>query len=323
VTRAHEYDVAIVGGGPAGLAAAFWLARYRRRVCVLDAGGARNERTWAVHGYPGLPDLPPAELRRRLREQAEAAGAEVVAARVTRIEGRKGAFDVHASAAPALRARRVLLAYGVRDLLPAVPGLEEALGTAIYHCPDCDGPSMMGCRVAVIGWTRRAAKLALFLRTWAGRLELLAHGHPPELDRTTLDILARYHVALRPERIVRLVPAGGRTVSLHLENGDVLGVEGVFFHVGTVPGSDLGERMGCEQTEHGSLRTDDRLETTVRGVYAAGDIAGRPHLAISAAAQGVHAALAIHRSLLPAEWAEREDPHHGPHAAGASRGSRG
>src|SRR5690606_10799273 len=226
VTRAHEYDVAIVGGGPAGLAAAFWLARYRRRVCVLDAGGARNERTWAVHGSPGLPDLPPAELRRRLREQAEAAGAEVVAARVTRIEGRKGAFDVHASAAPALRARRVLLAYGVRDLLPAVPGLEEALGTAIYHCPDCDGPSMMGCRVAVIGWTRRAAKLALFLRTWAGRLELLAHGHPPELDRTTLDILARYHVALRPERIVRLVPAGGRTVSLHLENGDVLGVEG-------------------------------------------------------------------------------------------------
>ncbi|HEX7091740.1 MAG TPA: NAD(P)/FAD-dependent oxidoreductase [Longimicrobiales bacterium] len=316
--------MAIVGGGPAGLAAAFWLARYRRRVCVLDAGEARNQRTWAVHGYPGLPDLPPAELRRRLREQAEAAGAEVVAARVTRIEGRKGEFDVHASTAPALRARRVLLAYGVRDLLPDVPGLEEALGTAIYHCPDCDGPSMMGCRVAVIGWTRRAATLALFLRTWAGRLELLAHGHPPELDRTMLDTLARYHVTLRPERIVRLAPAGGRTVSLHLENGEVLGVEGVFFHVGTVPGSDLAERMGCEQTEHGSLRTDDRLETTVRGVYAAGDIAGLPHLAISAAAQGVRAALAIHRSLLPAEWVERE-PDGGPHeeGRGAPRGSRG
>jgi len=323
VTRTHEYDVAIVGGGPAGLAAAFWLARYRRRVCVLDAGEARNEAAWAVHGYPGLPDLPPAELRRRLREQAEAAGAEVVTARVTRIEGRKGAFDVHASTAPALRARRVLLAYGVRDLVPDVPGLEEALGTSIYHCPDCDGPSMMGCRVAVIGWTRRAATLALFLRTWAGRLELFTHGHPPELDRTLLDMLARYHVAVRTERILRLVPAGGRTVSLHLENGEVLGVEGVFFHVGTVPGSDLGERLGCEQTEHGALRTDDRLATTVPGVYAAGDITGHPHLAISAAAQGVHAALAIHRSLLPAEWAEREDPHHGPHAAGASRGSRG
>lgn len=303
MARPEEYDAAIVGGGPAGLAAAFWLARYRRRVRVLDSGEARNEPTWAVHGYPGLPDLPPSELRRRLREQAEAAGAEVESARVVRIEGRKDAFDVYARAAPALRARRVLLAYGVRDLLPDVPGLEEALGTSVFHCPDCDGPAMAGCRVGVIGWTRQAAALALFLRTWAGRLVLLPHGHPLDVDAGMRATLERYHVAVQPERISRVSPAGGRTLSLHLASGEVMGVDGLFFHVGTEPASNLAERLGCETAGPGYLRTDHGLETTVPGVFAAGDIAGYPHLAISAAAQGVHAALAIHRSLLPPEWA--------------------
>lgn len=295
--------MAIVGGGPAGLAAAYWLARYRRRVRVLDSGEARNEPTWAVHGYPGLPDLPPSELRRRLRVQAEAAGAEVESARVVRIEGRKDAFDVHTSTAQALRARRVLLAYGVRDLLPDIPGLEEALGTSVFHCPDCDGPTMAGLRVGVIGWTRQAAALALFLHTWAGRLVLMPHGHPLEVDARTRATLERYHVAVQPERISRVTPAGGRALSLHLASGEVIVVDGVFFHIGTEPASDLGERLGCETNGQGYLRTDRGLETTVPGVFAAGDIAGHPHLAISAAAQGVLAALAIHRSLLPSEWA--------------------
>ncbi|MFO7261572.1 MAG: NAD(P)/FAD-dependent oxidoreductase [bacterium] len=303
MSRAGEYDAVIVGGGPAGLAAAFWLARYRRRVRVLDSGEARNELTWAVHGYPGLPDLPPAELRRRLREQAEAAGAEVESALVVRIEGHKDAFDVYVRSAPPLRARRVLLAYGVRDLLPDIPGLEQALGTSVFHCPDCDGPLMAGLRVGVIGWTRQAAALALFLRTWAGRLVLLPHGHRLAADARTRATLERYHVAVQPGRIVRVTPAGGRAVSLHLESGEVIGLDGLFFHIGTEPASDLAQRLGCETDEHGYLRTDRGLETTVPGVFAAGDITGHPHLAISAAARGVLAALAIHRSLLPPEWA--------------------
>src|SRR5690606_20598727 len=154
--------------------------------------------------------------RRRLREQAETAGAEVESGRVVRIEGRKDAFDVYTDAAPALRARRVLLAYGVRDLLPDVPGLDAALGTSVFHCPDCDGPSMVGCRVGVIAWTRQAASLALFLRTWADRLVLLPHGHPLEVDAHTLATLERYHVAVQPERITRAAPAVGRTLALHL-----------------------------------------------------------------------------------------------------------
>lgn len=298
----EEYDVVIVGGGPAGLAAAFWLARYRRRVCVLDSGEPRNEASLAVHGYPGLPDLPPLELRQRLREQAEAAGAEVESGRVVRIDGGKDAFGVRTDAARVLRARRVLLAYGILDLVPDVPGLEAARGTSVFHCPDCDGPSMTGCRVGVIGWTRQAASLALFLRTWADRLVLLLHGHPFEANAHTLATLDRYHVAVQPERIVRVAPEGGRTLSLHLASGEAVAVEGLFFHVGSEPASDLARRLGCETGENGYLRTDQGFETTVPGVFAAGDIVGHPHLVISAAARGVQAALAIHRSLLPPEW---------------------
>ncbi|HEX9106357.1 MAG TPA: FAD-dependent oxidoreductase, partial [Longimicrobiales bacterium] len=125
-----HYDVVVVGGGPAGLSAALWLARFRRRVHVVDGGHPRNRATWAVHGYPGLPDLPPDELRRRLRDQAIGAGAEVRGGRILAIGGTRDDFSLDVDDGSALRARRVLLAFGLRDELPPLPGLEEAYGTS-------------------------------------------------------------------------------------------------------------------------------------------------------------------------------------------------
>ncbi len=292
------YDVVVVGGGPAGLSAALWLARYRRRVRVVDAGGPRNDPAWAVHGYPGLPDLSPTELRRRLREQAQGAGAQVSPGRVEAAQGAKDAFALQLESGDSLAARRLLLAYGLRDIVPEVAGLVEAYGSSVFHCPDCDGPSMVGASVGVLGADREAAALALFLLTWAERLTLLTDGAAPALEPAERARLESNGVAVRTERVVRLVSREGRLRHAELDGGTRIPLEGVFFHLGSRPGCALGETLGCRAHAGGHLAVDRSQETSVAGVYAAGDLAGPPYLAVQAAAEGVRAALSLHRSLI-------------------------
>lgn len=295
------YDVVVVGGGPAGLTAGFWLARYRRRVRIIDAGYPRNRATWAVHGYPGLPDLPPAELRKRIGDQAVGAGAELCAGRVTNVAGKRDAFHLTNDDGSTATARRLLLAFGLRDELPPLPGLEQAYGTSVFHCPDCDGPSMVGARVGVYGADHAAAGLALYLLTWADQVSLLTDGRTPSYDQAAANALAAAGIPTRPERIRGLQAAAGHLRAVELDGAGAAPMEALFFHLGIVPGSDLAIRLGCSRDGGGHVAVDSSQETSIRGVFAAGDIVGPPYLAISAAASGARVALAMHRSLMPPE----------------------
>ena len=297
-----RWDAVVVGGGPAGLAAAFWLARYRRRTLVLDDDQPRNQAAWAVHGFPGLDDPRPQELRRRLTEQATTAGARIERRRAVRIDGEKDGFRVEDGAGGVAEARRVVLAYGRTDRVPEIPGLRDLYGTSVYHCPDCDGPSVVNCRVGVLGHDRPAARLALYLLTWAKRTFLLTNGREPDLEPAALDVLERHDVDIRTERVVRLEGHDGALRRVRLDDG-TLALESLFFHWGSEPSAQLASATGCECEPTGDIRVDaSSLETTVPGIYAAGDIVGRPYLASSAAADGIRAALALHRSLLPPEF---------------------
>lgn len=300
----EAWDAVIVGGGPAGLSAALWLARYRRRTLIVDDERPRNEAAWAVHGFPGLADPTPGDLRARLADQALTAGAVLARCRVDGVRGSKDSFLLDAGAEGQPRARRVVLAYGRRDRLPDVPRLREFYGTSVFHCPDCDGPSVAGCDVVVIGHDRAAAGLALYLLTWASRVTLLTNGLEPALERSTLGTLSAEDVGIRTERVATLEGEAGRLAQVRLEGGAPLAANALFFHWGTDPGSTLAHRTGCETDIGGDIRVDPKgMETSIPGIHAAGDIIGHPHLAIIAAAQGVQAALAIHRSLLPDAFA--------------------
>jgi thioredoxin reductase len=294
----EQLDAVIVGGGPAGLAAALWLARYRRRVRVYDTGEPRNEPSWAVHGYPGLPDLPPRELRARLREQAIAAGADIVEAAVAAVDGEKDAFRVTTERGGA-GARRVLLAFGRRDELPAIPGVEAIYGTSMFHCPDCDGPSVTGCSVGVIGHDRSAALLALALTTWTERVLLLGNGRAPELEGEARSVLGRYGIETDEREIAGVEATAGCLHAVRFDDGSTAALDALFFHLDSSPSCDVGGRIGCATDAGGHLRVDATMETTVPGVYAAGDIVGHPYLVVAATSEGVRAALSIHRSLLP------------------------
>jgi thioredoxin reductase len=297
----ERYDVVVVGGGPAGLSGALWLARYRRRVRVFDAGDPRNAATWGVHGYPGLQDPPPQELRRTLQAQAVDAGAEHEAACVQAVEGEEDRFTVTLEDGRAFGARRVLLCTGLRDVIPEIPGLQRFYGGSIWHCPDCDGPSVPGKRVGVIGWGRGVAAFCMSMLTWTDRLTVLTHGRPDELGEDARAALERWGIPVRTGAIERLEgdePAQ-QVERVVFEGGETLEVDAMFFHVAAGPGAPLAVRLGCRADEEGILEVDDDFRTTVPGVYAAGDVTPGARLAIRAAYEGVRAAIGIHRSLIP------------------------
>lgn len=295
----EPWDAIIVGGGPAGLSAAMWLGRYRRRVLLFDAGEPRNEPAWAVHGYPGIVDPSPLELRRRLQQQALGEGVESRAGEVVRIDGGKDEFEAHTAGGDSHAARRVVLAYGLRDYLPEIEGLDELYGTSVFHCPDCDGPSFADTRIGVIGWNRYGAKLALYLRHWSPQITLLTNGRQLDLDDEDARIVTASGITVVSERVSRVEGHGGNLTQAEFEDHDPLRLDAVFFHLGSEPRCELAEQLRCELDEDGYVVVDKGQETSNPGVHAVGDITGHPHLASIAAAEGVRAALAVHRSLLP------------------------
>jgi thioredoxin reductase len=303
MAEGERLDVAVVGGGPAGLSAALWLARYRRRVRVFDAGDPRNAATWGVHGYPGLQDPTPQELRGALEAQARDAGAEHESIAVQAVEGREDSFTVTLDDGRQLGARRILLATGLRDVVPEIPGLQTFFGGSIWHCPDCDGPSVPGLRVGVIGWGRQIAAFCLYMLTWTERLTVFSHGRDPELEPAAREALRRWGIPVRTEAIERIEgdEEAQQVRRVVLRGHEPVEVDAMFFHIAVGPGSTLAADLGCRADEEGLLEVDGEFRTSVEGVYAAGDITPGSRLAVRAAYEGVRAAIALHRSLIEPE----------------------
>ncbi|MDQ2891217.1 MAG: NAD(P)/FAD-dependent oxidoreductase [Gemmatimonadota bacterium] len=299
-TPSDTYDVAIVGGGPAGLSAAIWLGRYLHRVVLIDAGDPRNWETRGVHGYLGLEGITPAELRRRGREDARKFGATLIDATVntvTRVD------DVHFHLAldsgATIEASRLLLAIGVRDVWPDVPGLDKCYGATAHVCPDCDGYEARGKKTVVIGSGRKAVGLALALTTWTSEIVVCTNGVAPGMNAELLGKLDALNIPILETRIACVTSSGCEARSLELQGGMCLDCDQIFFAIGQEPSDDLGAQLGCNRDEIGRVITDLHFHTSVRNVYAAGDIIHGPQMAIAAAGTGTVAAVAIHHSMLP------------------------
>jgi thioredoxin reductase (NADPH) len=298
-----DFDVAIVGGGPAGLSAAIWLARYLHKVVLVDSGDPRNWETRGVNGFLGLPGIRPAELRELGRQQCRALGVTLIDVIVERAwsEGPER-FVLEAEEGIPITARRLLLAIGLRDVWPEIPGLQHVYGANAHVCPDCDGFECRGKKVVVIGRGRKAVGMALNLSVWTRDIIIATNGEDPELDRAEycakLDAL---NIPVIEERIVRVrtEPDNQRIHCLQLDTGMELDADKIFFAIGQYPADDLGTELGCRRDDEGHIVVDEHYHTSVRNVYAAGDIVPGPQLAITAASDGAIAALSIHKSLVP------------------------
>ena len=293
------YDCIIIGGGPAGLTCAIFLGRYRLRVLLIHDNKPRNYASRAIHGFLGQHDILPGELLKRGRAEAAAAGVEICEGTVSNVCRNGDVFEVTTGSGK-WRGRRVVLAYGVRDKLPDIPEVERYYGGSIFHCPDCDGYEVTGKRVAVIGWGKKVVGLALKLLQWTDQLTVLTHGHAREWSKEHTSKLLSHGIGIKDEAVAALEGEGDVVKAAVLSSGERVAVDAMFFTIGVERSCILAEELGCEvDGERPNIVVDDHKQTTVEGVYAVGDLVPGSQLAITSAADGAIAAIAINKSLLP------------------------
>lgn len=296
-------DVVIVGGGPAGLSAALILGRCRRSVLLCDDGQPRNAVATAIHGFLTRDGIPPAELRRIAREQLrpyESVTLRDIA--VTGAEKVEDHFEVALADGSRVACRKLLLATGVVDDLPAVAGAEEYYGRGIHHCPYCDGWEHRDAPTAIYGKGERGVGLALELTAWTRDIVLCTDG-PAGLDEKQRYRLERARIGLREERIQRFEGEGGAFARIVFVAGETLPRRALFFGMGELQRSNLPARLGCEFTSDGAIKTGQHESTCVPGLYVTGDASRRAQLVVIAAAEGAAAAFDINMALLKADLA--------------------
>lgn len=284
--EAPAYDAVVVGGGPAGYAAATWLARYRRRTLLIANGEHRNRKVERSHGYLGLGDIAPATLLAQAKADLLAYGsAEIRDATVTQARVAGDGFEVELDG-EVITTCRIVLACGVTDDLPEVAGIDEHYGASVFTCPSCDGYEARERDVVTLGWDAGLADFSLHLTEWARSVTIVTDGRRFEGDESSRAALKEAGVEVVEEDAVGFEGSRGDLRGVALAGGRSLATDLVFFSIGVHPRSDLARALGCELDDDGYVLVDADHQTSVPGVFAAGDFTPGVHLVQVAAAQG-------------------------------------
>jgi thioredoxin reductase len=291
------FDAIVVGGSFAGISAALQLARARRRIAVIDAGKRRNRFAATSHGFLGQDGRAPADIIADARTQLLAyPTVEWVDGEAGAVAGEAGGFSVEMGSGETLEARRLILATGVTDELPDVPGLAERWGKSVFHCPYCHGYELNRGEVGVLAVSPMSMHHALMLPDWGRTTFFLNAAFEP--DDQQMAELRRRGVAVEPEPIERI---SGDRADIELRDGRVVRLAGVFTATRTRPSSPLAEQLGCalEEGPVGQFITTDAFkETTVSGVFASGDAARAMGSVAFAVADGAMSGAGTHQSLM-------------------------
>jgi thioredoxin reductase len=289
-------DVIIVGGGPAGLSAALMLGRCRRSVLLCDAGRPRNGAARALHGYLTRDGIDPHELLRIGREELHRYDVDIRDVAVTEASCAGDEFEVTLATGERTASSALLVATGVRDHVPDIPGVEECYGISAHHCPYCDGWENRDKALVVIGHRASGAALALSLKTWSSRVSLCSNGRA-RLAASHRSQLEAQKIEVNETPIDRLEHAAGQVQRIVLVSGERLACDAVFFPVEQSPQSDIPLQFGCALTSGGVVKTDHLGHTHIPGLYVVGDASRDVQFAIVAAAEGAKAAVAINKAL--------------------------
>jgi thioredoxin reductase len=293
------YDVIVVGGGAAGLSAALVLSRARRTVAVVDAGEPRNAPAAHMHGFLSRDGMPPRDLLATGRAEVGAYGGTVLRGQVRAVSRTGSTFDVVLTDDTRLEARRLLVATGLRDELPAVPGLRALFGKDVLHCPYCHGYEVRDRSVGVLGGSDNSLHQVQLVRQWADDVVFFPHG-------TGLTAEQREQLVARAIGIV-----DGEVTGLEVRDGRLSGVvvrgfglvqrDAVFVAPRFLPTSDLLLQLGCQTDSNGWVVVEKSGLTSVPGVWAAGNAVNPRAQVITAAGEGSAAAIAINNDLVEEE----------------------
>ncbi|QNH62472.1 NAD(P)/FAD-dependent oxidoreductase [Hymenobacter sediminicola] len=297
-----DFDVVIIGAGSAGLSAALVLGRSLRRVLVCDGGAPRNVSSPGVHGFLTRDGAKPADLLRLGREQLQPyTTVELRPARVLAVAPMAVGFELtlegETGRNSTCTARKILLATGVEDELPVVEGMREFWGTGVLHCPYCHGWEVRDQPLAVYGRGKTVTGLALLVSRWSKDVVVCTDG-PGGLTDNARRRLRRQGIQVREEEIRQLAGTGrGELRHIVFQNGEKLPRTAVFIHAHQHQRAQLAEQLGCRFTKKGSVWVDKNAQTTLPGLYAAGDNTPGTQQALLAAAKGSQAAICINEQL--------------------------
>jgi len=301
-------DVVIVGGGPAGLSAALMLGRCCRGVIVFDAGRPRNAKARGVQGLLSRDGTAPSELLALARAQLRPYDTVEVRLGAPRGEVRDawkadGGFGVLAGDGRRVACRKLLLATGMVDELPPIPGIGDLWGRSVFPCPYCDAYEFRGQRLGVLGAGEAAATLARLLTTWSDDVTVFT-GLPPSLEQPQQDWLDRKGVCFLSEPVTGFVADGDRLKQVLRAGAPPVPCEALFLSGGQHQRSPLVQKLGCAIGSRGTVETGKCESTNVPGLFVAGDASDDAQLVVVAAAEGAEAAIEINRSLSREDYAK-------------------
>lgn len=295
-----RYDAIVVGGSYAGLSAAMQLGRANRSVCVLDTGAPRNRFAAASHGFFGQDGAPPLEMIANARAKVAAySNVRFIDAEATEAAAQEDGFAVSLSGGEGLHARKLVLAFGLKDGLPDIPGVRERRGETVLHCPYCHGYEFLNRPLGVLSVMPLSSHQAALIPEWGPTTFFLNGGDTP--DDETLALLSARKVTIEAALIVGLEGEAPDLAGVRLADGRLIEIAALYLAPRTGFQSPLAEQLGCalEDGPFGPvIRTDAMKMTSVPGVYAAGDIARPMHNATLASADGVLAGGALHQALV-------------------------
>ena len=295
-----HHDVIIIGGSFAGLSTAMYIARARRAVCIIDTGSPRNRFAAQSHGFFAQDGSAPGTMLATARSQVAAYPTTTfIAGEAVSAVKQPHGFSVELASGDVLEGARLVLAFGISDDLPNIAGLAERWGHSVLHCPYCHGYEFSGQRLGVLNVSPMSLHQALLIAEW-GPTTLYLNG-ASESDHAALTQLRQRGVAIEPAPVTAVHGDGLQLSAIELADGRMSEADALYLGPRTRLNSAIAEQLGCDMEEgpFGPIvRTDAQKMTTVPGVYAAGDITRGAHNVTWACADGVTAAMAVHRSLI-------------------------
>jgi len=296
-SRTDVFDVIIVGGGPSGLTAALMLGRACKRVLVCDAGKPRNQAAHAAHGFFSRDGISPAQLLQIGREQLDPYdGVEIQVGEVVNAEKLDDYFQITLSDGKEFIGRKLLLATGMKDTLPAIDGFAQLWGGSVFHCPYCHGWEVRDQPLAIYGKGEVALEMTFMLTSWSRDLVLCSDG-AAELSDEQRQQLSNWGVQLREEKIARLEHQDGKLTGIVFTNNEVLPRRGILLRPRSYQRSHLATQLGCEIGSDDIVQVDENKQTSIPGIYAVGD-SSNPYSQIGVAVtSGTIAGVSINRTL--------------------------
>jgi thioredoxin reductase len=298
MTENKKWDVIIVGGSYAGLAAGMSLGRAIRNVLIIDSGKPCNAQTPHSHNFLTRDGITPAELATIAREQVLAyPSVQILNGTATAVSGTNGNFVVETEAGQEFHTRKVLFATGVRDLIPEIPGVRECWGISVIHCPYCHGYEVRNEKTGI--WINGSATLefASLIRNWTPVLTILTNGEAT-FDADTFRKLDQSGIPVNQSKIAEIIHTGGYLDRVCFEDGSSLSLKAIYARFPFEQHCDIPEQMGCDLTEHGYISTDHFKKTSVEGIYAAGDNSIMMRSVANVVAAGSMAGAIINKELI-------------------------